>query len=140
ALSSRTRRVTQRDPRARLSAQRAAFERLKVRLEILPARRFVTARNTLRELSLGLERAVDERLVRERHLFAALLARMHALSPLAVLSRGYAIALSERTGKALCSAADAEPGDFLRLRLHAGSLRAQVIERSLREPKPEAPD
>lgn len=138
-LHQRTRRVNQRDPRARLSAQRAAFERLKVRLEILPARRFVTARNTLRELHLGLERAMDERLVRERHQFAALLARMHALSPLAVLQRGYAIALSERTGKALCSAAEAEPGDFLRLRLHAGSLRAQVLERLPPDPTAQVP-
>ena len=46
-----------------------------------------------------------------------------ALSPLAVLARGYAIALHEPTGSALLRAGDAAPGDTLRVRLHEGELR-----------------
>ena len=55
-------------------------------------------------------------------------ARLHALSPLAVLSRGYAIALHQPTGRALLRAGDAAPGDTLRLRLHEGELRARLEE------------
>jgi exodeoxyribonuclease VII large subunit len=54
-------------------------------------------------------------------------ARLNALSPLAVLGRGYAIALHERTGKALLSAAECAEGDRLRVRLHDGEVRAVAL-------------
>lgn len=54
--------------------------------------------------------------------------KLHALSPLAVLARGYAIALHERSGRALLRAADAAPGDAISIRLHEGELRARVEE------------
>ena len=53
-------------------------------------------------------------------------ARLESLSPLAVLGRGYAIALHAPSGKALLRASDAQPGDALELRLHEGTLRARV--------------
>ena len=43
-----------------------------------------------------------------------------------MLARGYAIALSERTGKALLSASDATAGERLRLRVHDGELQTRV--------------
>jgi exodeoxyribonuclease VII large subunit len=52
--------------------------------------------------------------------------QLQALSPLAVLARGYAIALHERTGRALLQAEDAQAGDRIELRLHAGTLRTRV--------------
>jgi len=55
-------------------------------------------------------------------------ARLHALSPLAVLGRGYAIALHEETGKALLSASECKPGDTLRVRLHQGEIAARVTD------------
>jgi exodeoxyribonuclease VII large subunit len=127
-LELHKRRLAPRDPRARLSAQRAAFERVRARLELGATHRLAAPRRALSELSSQSERAMRERLAYERHAFVARLARLHALSPLAVLSRGYAIAFLERTGKALCRAEEARPGDALRLRLHAGELRAQVLE------------
>ena len=61
-----------------------------------------------------------------QHELAALVARLEALSPLAVLSRGYAIAFSERTSRALRSVNDAAPGDRVRLRLADGELSARI--------------
>jgi len=51
--------------------------------------------------------------------------RLDALSPLKVLSRGYAIAFKGE--KAVRSAAELRKDDELKLRLHAGEVRAKVI-------------
>jgi exodeoxyribonuclease VII large subunit len=55
-------------------------------------------------------------------------ARLDALSPLGVLSRGYAIAIVEATGKALRDPKDAPHGTKLELRVHAGTVKAKVIK------------
>ena len=52
-------------------------------------------------------------------------ARLHALSPLAVLGRGYAITLS-RDGEVLRRAVEAEVGQPLRIRLSEGALDVEV--------------
>lgn len=62
-----------------------------------------------------------------------LAARLHALSPLAVLERGYAIAL-DAEGKAVRRATSVEPGDRIDLRVHRGHIRAVVEEREDTEP------
>jgi exodeoxyribonuclease VII large subunit len=56
--------------------------------------------------------------------------RLQALSPLAVLGRGYAIALHEPSGRALLRASDARPGEHVLLRLHDGTLRTRVEEKT----------
>jgi exodeoxyribonuclease VII large subunit len=52
-------------------------------------------------------------------------ARLQALSPLAVLSRGYALVYAS-DGSLLRSAANAQPGEIVRARLATGSLTAKV--------------
>lgn len=52
--------------------------------------------------------------------------QLEALSPLAVLARGYAVALHDRTGRALVEPAAASPGDALTLVLRGGRLKARV--------------
>lgn len=54
-------------------------------------------------------------------------ARLQALSPLAVLSRGYALVYGP-DGTLLRSAAEAKPGDAIRARLANGSVDAQVVK------------
>jgi exodeoxyribonuclease VII large subunit len=54
-------------------------------------------------------------------------ARLGALSPFAVLGRGYAIALTEE-GRVISSADAVETGELVRVRLHRGVLRAEVLE------------
>lgn len=66
-----------------------------------------------------------ERLVRDA-------ARLHALSPLAVLGRGYSIVLDAQ-GKALRRASEARPGQSLSVRLGQGSLGVVVESTSSEE-------
>jgi exodeoxyribonuclease VII large subunit len=66
-------------------------------------------------------RALAER----RHRFEGLAGRLDALSPLRVLARGYSVAFDAR-GHALKDAAQARPGDPIRVRLHEGELHAEV--------------
>ena len=70
--------------------------------------------------------AIQGHLVRRRAEIQALAGRLDMLSPLAVLSRGYAIGIHESTGKALLRASDARAGDTVHLRLHEGSLKTRV--------------
>lgn len=66
------------------------------------------------------------RVHRERERLRALAARLDALSPLAVLSRGYSI-VQTTDGRIVRRASEVQPGDQLRLKLHGGDLvEAQV--------------
>jgi exodeoxyribonuclease VII large subunit len=59
---------------------------------------------------------------------AAGAAKLEALSPLAVLARGYAVAYKQGTRRPLLASADARVGDRIRVRLHDGELGAVVRE------------
>lgn len=125
-------RLGQADPRARLARDRARLDALTARL--LPA---VRGRLERRRLAADTTR---ERLIRaargllplRRQRLAGLAARLDALSPLAVLGRGYAIALLD--GRALLDAERATAGQRVEVRLHRGRLEA-LVDRV--EPEPE---
>jgi exodeoxyribonuclease VII large subunit len=53
-------------------------------------------------------------------------AQLESLSPLSVLSRGYALVWDER-GRLLRDTAEVGVGDALAIRVHAGRLRAAVF-------------
>ena len=53
--------------------------------------------------------------------------RLHALSPLSVLERGYSITFDEQ-GSILKTASQVKPGDRLRTRLHQGHVHSRVEE------------
>jgi exodeoxyribonuclease VII large subunit len=55
--------------------------------------------------------------------------KLDALSPLAVLSRGFAVVFDASGERVLRRARDAAPGDALRIRLQEGALRASVTRR-----------
>ena len=75
---------------------------------------------------------LHRRLAGERERFAALTAKLDALSPLKVLGRGYAM-VSGPGGTVLSSAGQARVGDKLTLRLRDGSLGCTVTERMCRD-------
>ena len=54
--------------------------------------------------------------------------KLEALSPVAILSRGYSITKLERTGKFITEASKARPGDRLLTRLSSGTLSSRVEE------------
>lgn len=61
------------------------------------------------------------------HQLAGRATRLDALSPLAVLGRGYAITTTE-TGQVVRDAREVTAGDELTVRLHRGRLRTQAVE------------
>lgn len=67
-----------------------------------------------------------------REQLSAQAARLHALSPLSVLGRGYAIALSGE-GKVVRRASEAEVGDALSVRLGEGALDVEVVRVRVRD-------
>lgn len=87
----------------------------------LMARRFSQG---LGLLLRGVRPAVDGR----RGRLGEAAARLDALSPLAVLSRGYALATTPE-GRILLSATDVSPGDAVLVRLSKGRLRTTVTGR-----------
>lgn len=114
----------------RLARARQRFEQLRRRLEARDVRR-VTA-----DWRLRLER-MDGRLrqtgvARVRGAEARsreLAARLHALSPLAVLGRGYAVCWDDTRTSIIRSASSVSPGDAVRVTVAEGELRCTVTER-----------
>jgi exodeoxyribonuclease VII large subunit len=92
------------------------------------ARRATLARRDLklhtRRLTNAAVRATERRRGRWEHTAG----RLHALSPLAVLGRGYAVARREADGRTLSDAAAFEPGLAFRLVLRDGIVRARADE------------
>lgn len=115
--------------RKQIAQRRQALEDMASRRVMLSPTGFIDQRRLeLDAVRLRLDSAVSARLSREREGFAALAAKLDALSPLKVLSRGYAIAIGA-DGSAIRSAADAEPGDAIKLRLRRGTLDCLVTGR-----------
>ena len=73
------------------------------------------------QLTGGMMRALERMLGR----YAGLVGRLHALSPLAVLARGYSITFDERD-RIVRRAAQAAPGATIRTRLHEGQIISRV--------------
>jgi exodeoxyribonuclease VII large subunit len=115
-------------PRARLAQQRNLLTRLTARLMASEAAWLRPPAARLTALAGRLERRGPERLnlMRQRLNEAAI--KLDAISPLRVLSRGYAIALQLKTGRAVLRASELAPGERLRLRLHEGDVQVDVVE------------
>jgi exodeoxyribonuclease VII large subunit len=71
------------------------------------------------DLRIGVTRGAERRGAR----VTAIAGRLHALSPLATLARGYAVARDD-AGATLGSAADFAPDQDFELLLHDGTVRA----------------
>jgi exodeoxyribonuclease VII large subunit len=101
-------RLLRHDPTVRIAHIGRRLETAKSRLAAV-SRQITTTRRT------RLERAT---------------LRLNALSPLAVLNRGYAIVYLEGSGEEtiLQNAAEAQPNQTIRARLAQGTVRARVIE------------
>jgi exodeoxyribonuclease VII large subunit len=145
-----THRVMERE-RTKLERLRgrvaATFARLRVAVDRAHARRVSTFRDFAtrceaqapREV-FGRARARGDRAVlkmgalvatsmdRRRARFGGLVAKLDALSPLSVLSRGYALATTPE-GRILLRAEDVKPGDPVVVRLSKGRLQATVTDR-----------
>jgi exodeoxyribonuclease VII large subunit len=111
---------------------RARLRDLAHRLEALrrglvhPAQRLRELRRRLADLGLRLGSGVQRAHERGAARLAGLAGRLDALSPLAVLGRGYTLAFRESDGRLLREPAEVSPGDAILLRLAHGRIRATV--------------
>ena len=110
-----------------LDRGRERHRRLRERAEAFRWDRQIAARRErLAHRSDRLRDLLQGGMDRRRAGLARLASQMEALSPLAVLGRGYALVWDEAAGALLRSAADTEEGRALRIQLHRGVIRATV--------------
>ncbi len=101
---------------------------LSMRLSTLDLRRFIHHREDI--LARNHQQLISEikaRLHRERARFEIAIGKMDALSPLAILQRGFALCRDAR-GTIIKSASVVSPGDKVRVTLASGELNCQVEE------------
>ena len=122
--------------RAGVAARRSELGKLERRLAARhPSAVIAGARASLGPLAVRLGAAARRRLAAQHLQLGEAAARLDALSPLAVLGRGYAIAQSA-SGAAIRDAAEATPGDIVNVRVHRGTLVTRVVSSSS-SPSPE---
>ncbi|SHE60524.1 Exodeoxyribonuclease VII large subunit [Modicisalibacter ilicicola DSM 19980] len=144
-------RARLRHPGERLARQRQHLDQLEARLKRAMQQRLIDARQHHRLIDRSLSRfdpaqqvieaqrrlararerlhvALPRRLQEERRRLAALMRELNAVSPLAVLERGYAI-VENAQGQVIKRAEDTRPGERLSARLAEGRLTLEVKRR-----------
>lgn len=140
-----------RDPAARVAGERQRTDELLIRLERALFDRHRAARTSfdglqarmqhvgreyaagvlerLRDLEQAMHRAAAERTRLAERSLGELRSKLDALSPLAVLERGYSLTTRD-DGVLVRSSADIAAGDTLALRFHSGHAKARVLSTS----------
>jgi exodeoxyribonuclease VII large subunit len=103
------------------------LDHLAERLRLAGANQLRTARTRLDQFAERARRALTEDFVGRRHGLGRLAASLEALSPLAVLARGYSLTF-QADGKTLIRAsAEVEPGDLINTRFASGTIASRVL-------------
>ncbi len=106
----------------RLKTRRAALESVKLRLRDANIRQKLARQlGALEVLQTRLAASGRAALDRDRERLAVAVGKLHSLSPLAVLARGYALVF-DRQGRLVKRAADVQKGERLRLHLAEGEM------------------
>jgi len=121
---------------ANLSKRDAKLQTLTAKLDNQhPAQRIKLLETRQGALSRRLAVAMTSQLERRRQTIKASGEKLHAVSPLATLERGYAIASRSRDGKILRAINDATLSELLEVRLTDGVLIGKVMDKRGSEPK-----
>ena len=92
-----------------------------------PASSLESRRKALALLESKLIRAQNQNISHQRHRFVAQISKLDAMSPLKVLTRGYAVATDE-AGNIIRSAGAVKTGDPIAIRVCDGTIHANVTE------------
>jgi len=112
-----------------LQTRAADVRLLGARLEhASPARRITAAREALSQQRRHLASAAGHHLAQMHERFVGLAARLEALSPLAVIARGYSV-VRDANGRLVRRTDQITDGEVIEARMPDGWLRAQVIGR-----------
>ena len=85
-------------------------------------------RQRLADLQDQMEEAMKRKLTMAKHRLALAGGRLHGLSPLKKISRGFGF-LTDENSRRIEHAADVNPGDLITIRITDGRLKARVTER-----------
>ena len=126
--------LVERDVRRLVASMRREIDMHRDRVahlrEVLRARspqvRVAMARTREARARVAAEAAIRRRMDLDRRRLSEAATRLDALSPLAVLGRGYALARRESDGRIVRAAADVALGDRIELRLASGQIGAEV--------------
>ena len=113
------------DPRVRLGAMRRQLEGQTAALHSAFLLQLVGRRNELDGLTTALGRASETVLLRRRGHWQQLHSSLEALSPKAILARGYALVFDDQ-GRLVKQAAQLKPGSRVRAQLGRGEFTAKV--------------
>jgi exodeoxyribonuclease VII large subunit len=122
ALDSRLRH---QDPRVRLGNVRRELSNREAALATAVSDFLARRRERLNQPVASLGRSAETLLLQRRSQWLGLDRSLHALSPKAVLERGYALVFDE-SGKLVKEAAQLKPGDNLRTELSRGRFTSEV--------------
>ncbi|MBN1881815.1 MAG: exodeoxyribonuclease VII large subunit [Deltaproteobacteria bacterium] len=112
--------------------ERARVDVIRLRRSLgSPAVSLAYAREKIDRISDVMTFSINRSLQTRRERLFSLTAAMDRLSPLGVLSRGYAIVIRTEDGRILRDAGDIQPGDRADIRLMRGSLVTVVEKRTL---------
>ncbi len=113
--------------RSRLTLLSSSLSGLEKRLRA-PVELVKLQQLTLQQLSLRLQQGMGELLAEQNHRLTVLLSKLQILSPLTVLSRGYAIVKQGRTGEIVLTTEQLKSGDQLQIKLAAGEVMTMVTQ------------
>ena len=125
ALDDVHKRLAALHPRARLHRDRAALVELMRRLHAHPPRLFDRARAVLDGCDKRLETRMRDALEKRRRAFGIAVGKLEAMSPLAVLERGYSLTRTP-DGTVVTDAKQVQPGEHVQVRLSHGELDCVV--------------
>ncbi|RLK51029.1 exodeoxyribonuclease VII large subunit [Alkalispirillum mobile] len=113
--------------RQRLNQPAQRFADLRGRLQRSDPRLTIRQREEQRQaLARRLSAAVQQHLERARHRLGSIGRELNAVSPLATLSRGYAIARQGEDGPVIRDVTQVAAGDAVRVRVHQGAMDCTV--------------
>jgi exodeoxyribonuclease VII large subunit len=108
---------------------RYQLEQYRLRLQLHdPVRQIREKRQRLADLEDDLRRRMEYRLQEARHRLALISGRMHGLSPLDKISRGYGF-LTDADGRRVEHSADVSIGDCITVRISDGRMKTIVTEK-----------
>jgi exodeoxyribonuclease VII large subunit len=117
--------LRQYDLRVRVGVMRRQLDARTTELASVSSRLFVSRRTQIDQLTVALQRAGETVLLRRRSRWERLHSNLQALSPKAILARGYALVFDAK-GRLVKQAAQLKPGEQVRAQLGRGGFTAEV--------------
>lgn len=112
----------------KLERRRYWLEQYRLKLKMNhPERQIHDRRQHLVEMEDRMKALLDRKMMQERHRLAILSGRLHGLSPLQKIGRGFGF-VTDEAGHRVETVRRLKPGDMLDVRLADGRVRSQVIE------------